>query len=114
MQQEPERAPFFFKIKEWVTFLQILIFPLENQRRNAAGTGKGPFFLAKGALLKNIPPEYFSIHPRKCAFQVRVFRPLRWATKGCRVPVAHNKAPTEPAGENLPLWIPCDFLKKIE
>ena len=29
----------------------------------------GPFFLTKGALLQNIPPGYFAIHPRKCALR---------------------------------------------
>ena len=47
----------------------------------ASGTGQGPFFLAKGALLKNIPPGYFSINPRKCALRQWGFRPLRWATQ---------------------------------
>ena len=63
----------------------VVSIPSSGERRKASsGASQGPFFLAKGALLQNIPQGYFAIHPPKMRPTEREFRPLRWATRAPR------------------------------
>ena len=75
----------FFWLGRFFVSSPVVSIPSSGERRKApSGTSQGPFFLAKGALLQNIPQGYFAIHPPKMRPTEREFRPLRWATRAPR------------------------------
>ena len=61
-----QEKKFFFSVPN-DSFL--LFSQRENKNHLASGTKKAPFFLSKRGLLKNVPPEHFSIHHQKCALR---------------------------------------------